>query len=523
MKPLLFTIIGLLSLLVPALGQNVASATADRYNLSITNTYKYHLSVTLETRKKSTTRIMSPYSYWKMDGYFSKGKLKNKTVLCDYNSETYSLDKKILDNDLSNTLTSLRRQRDNEDNSAFRDLEIKILAELASKFHTNTDNWIIDGLSWVARGVGNTIKMAYSFKELIEEINSMNYKSYDELFTDFLADRFEKAAVARASELIEREIGLNSETSEYVINAVLYYLGKSTQIQYQYEENIEKAEDRHAQLIEEITALRDDRSFQRDHTYNLYDITRKPIDFRTKTPNFILSLEPLCYGSGLNKYWNSPPEKVLTDKDNNDELEWSDGLWNTTAGGSLRFSVTPEMKISKHLYSRVYAGASFYNTSYKHKNGISLSNNFFSTTPANSTPFTVSEPLSFEHNRLSLDLAWRFYIGRVLFFDLNGGYSRQNGVLNLKKSELSEGYSWAKTSINLVEENYQPFFGAKLGIGRNRFHKGTHLSCGVHFFKIDHTNTTDYSITETATDFPIHFDSEGKYVYRIFVGLSTAF
>jgi len=157
-----------------------------------------------------------------------------------------------------------------------------------------------------------------------------------------------------------------------------------------------------------------------------------------------------------------------------------------------------------------------------------LSTNFFETSPATSPGFRLSRPLRYEQIDIAGELTWRFFLGKNIIFDLNGGYAKQTGTLNLNNSVLSEGYTWTEDFLPITDEQYAPFYGAKFGIGKNNFGrnkklKGIHLTGGVQFTQPQLQNTTDYRFVQTSTDRAIGFGSEGAWVYRVFVGVGFGF
>lgn len=504
-------------------GQNAVGANANRYKTKITNTSKYHLHVELVTPKKGIYQVLSPGQTWTINTYNSIKKFKQVKIICRYTDQTYSKDKNILDRQYDGSVSDLALNRQYLDNQAFGDLRNKVIAEGLSNVYIDSDSQVLQFFAMTSRVAGKVTKAFYSFKEVMEDINSRHFSSYEELIEEYLLGKFEDAIVHEVSQLIESELGLKSATSKYIIGATLHYLSKSQDIEKSYQNQLQIVQEMHSKQVEHIRSLKNDPFFSSKYSYNLFSILKKPIDLSTKSPDFVLTIDPLNYGNSINSFVKPKSERVFSDRNNDKELDWEDGLWNRNAGIELGLAVFPELKLSNRSYSRFYINGAFYNSSYTLYEGVSLSRNFFSEIPPNNDGFSITNPITFEQMSTSIKLSWRAYMLGGLFLELDGGYSMQNGRLSLKNSVLSDGFEWANNTIKIVETDFQPFAGLKFGIGANKFNGGYHLSCAVQALHIDYNNDSEYRISETSTNIPVTFSSNGKIVYRINVGMSFGF
>lgn len=503
--------------------QEMIAVRANHYTLNVKNQSDYHLKVETGNKNKTQTKILSPNQLWKRKGYYSKGKLKRQQVRYWYDNDTYQIDKATIERERKSAELAAQQSKEAIEGSAIRDLEYKLLAEAAVNVRTNSNNWFAQAGSWVLRKAGQTVKLAYAFKELLEEIEGYNYSTYQEAFDTFLYSRFEAQVVEGIASVLDKIIGLRAKPVEFVMGSILHCIHQYEKAEENYQRQMKRIEQQYEREIAEIDDLLKTKQIHNQSTRSAYDLIPKSLDLQTRTPYAQLSIEPLTYGNELNQYWSSTTDRILSDDDNNDEYEWENGLWNNSFGGSFRIGISPEMNFSDEFYSRLYGGISYYQNSYDLVDGITLTSNFFATVPTNSTGFRIENPITYQHQRLGFDAVWRFYMGEHFIFDLNGGYAKQDGQLNFKSATLSQGYRWANETISMVTSDYQPFWGAKIGIGWNNYHYGTHLLCGVQFFPVAQTNITDYKIERSSTNLPIDFSSDENLIYRINVGFGIAF
>jgi hypothetical protein len=378
-------------------------------------------------------------------------------------------------------------------------------------------------LSEFKRFIGALGKTYYTLKESWMAYQKKNYNNYEELFKDLENAGVSYITIKYLSASIQNKFGIKASTSEYVIKAILYYIQQSTEIENFYTSYLSKINDHKDQEFEAIKKLKTDVSFESTHIYSAYNIAVKPLDMKTITPNFTLTIDPFISGNRLNEYFLPLRDALMESQGSNKQLDWSDGLWNKYLGGSFGFNVSPEMRLSKKgLYSKIYASVGVHHFGYKlHHDGYRLGSQFFSTVPQNSLGFILSEPIRFEQTNISGALTWRFIIKRSFIFDILGGYIHQNSILNLSQSELSQGYSWSQDKIRIVDDQIVPFGGVRLGLGANRFHNGTHLSVGANFYHVNHSNITDFIIKDSA-DNDISFGSN-RIHFKIYTGMTFAF
>ena len=495
------------------------------YKMGVQNTFPYTLKVYVA---RGSDIIVSPTFFYANEtrnfyGRYTKNNLQKTRIVCRYDEDTYQIDHKANNQKLHNDLNELEKNKDAAIYQSQIDLAAKIAAQAASTVQTNRDDGaIVSFFKWIVRNGGRVVKAVYAIKEEFKSLSTKHYNSYGEFFQDLRNKKIEKEKVEALSQLLSKSLNISEKTSEYTINAALYYLQEEEEIESRYKE-VKALLNKQNDLVEsEIKVLKTNFSFERDNTYNAFAIADKRMDLRPFTPNFTISIDPLVKGNDLNEFWASDYDKLFTNKDGDNNLEWSDGLWNKSLGGSLGFVVSPEMKLRGDVYAKLYANIGYHQFGYYMDTTYKLNRNFFATIPTNAKTFNVSEPIQFEQRNTSVGLTARFFVKRHLIIDVNGGYMKQSGRLNLYQSKLTSGHTWANEQIKIVEDSYTPFGGFRIGYGYNHFHRGTHFSVGVDFYKTHQSNTTAYKITESKSDKPIGFGSNGLH-YKVYVGLTTAF
>lgn len=474
-------------------GSDLIEVQARRYEITIKNTFTYTLKVHLIKKNgKAESRVLSPQEQWVKKGYFSSATLKKTTIVAEYNMRTFQIDKSKADRAIS---AINRREQEQQVWNFFKGALIE-----AAK---NSRYRLIKFFGYAA-----------DYTQKAEQLHArLLSKDYNGLMNDLFRYGGEYVAVEGGGHLL-REHGMNKMAARSMISGAIAAMEDTRD---------HRAYQHVSYFLEGALTILFDKNFERIHTYSVFSVA-KSLDLNTRTPGVLLSVEPLSTGADLNTYWKSSPDKLLVDKDKNKEFEWGNGLTNNIFGGSFSVALSPEIKFSSGFYSRLYGGLSYYSTAYElGAENFSLSGNFFKSVPAGGHGFSIEAPLSFQHQRLGFDLNWRFFVGNALFLDLNGGYVRHSGQLNLKNSTLSDGYSWDSEKVKLVNEYFTPNFGAKIGIGHNGFHKGAHLTCGLQLFKMDHQNVSAYQITDLSTDQEVSFGSGDQWIHRINVGLNFAF
>jgi hypothetical protein len=312
--------------------------------------------------------------------------------------------------------------------------------------------------------------------------------------------------------------------NKYIIEAILYYAQQDQEYDKQFEEKKAKIEAIWTARDKELTALKNNVSYRQQNTFNAY-VLAKPANLKTVTPWFGIAFEPLTYGSNLNAVWKSRPDKLLENKDTDDDLEWADGLINRYFGGNIDCMVSPEIALGRNSFSRVYATVAYHQFAYRMDSmRFKISDNFFAAQASNGGIIHIEEPLRFQQSNFSAGISWRFFLGQNVLLDLNGGYIfRQTGLLDLSHTTLPDGYTWSVTKIQLSESQNIPYFGARLGIGRRLFHQGVYWTLGTCFYKSQNVNTTDYILKNADTNEPVSYTSANKFDYRLNVGFSVFF
>jgi hypothetical protein len=500
--------------------------SSTHYSMTMRNAFPYTLKIYAAKGKD----IIVPSTFFatnqtiSFDGRFTKNNLQKTKIVCRYDEDTYQIDFKANNQRLDTDLNQLQKNKDDAIFQSQKDLGVKLTAQAFSTVTTNSnDGPVASFFKWISRIGGRATKFVYTLKEEFKSIQKKQYNSYLDLLIDLKKKNKTEKDIQDLSKILSKHLNISEKTSEYGINAVLYYLEESQEIEVRYEEAKKLLIEQHDKVDAEIKAYKADDSFETNHTYNnAYAIANKPMDLRPFTPNFTVSIEPFIIGNNLNEFWTSDSDKLLTDKDGDNKLEWSDGLWNKSLGGSIGFVVSPEMRLGSDSYAKLYANVGYHQFGYYLDTTYKLSRNFFATIPSSAKTFNVSEPIQFQQNNTSLGLTARFFIKKHLIIDVNGGYMKQSGTLNLYQSKLTSGHTWVSEQIKIVEDSYTPFGGLKIGYGYNHKHSGTHLSVGVDFYSTRQTNTTAYKITESKTDKPIGFGSNALH-YKIYFGLTTAF
>lgn len=537
-------------------GQNSKlDVTSNAYEMTIVNISDLTLNIQTRGRKNTGKKTLDIRDTLFLNGRFTEKKLSNIDIICSYNDKTLHTDS------LRNYKNYISWQNNNE-NSLEYDLEqglIKLGSTLSaqiaeSNFQKDSDDGYLEGIvkstvnniSWATKkvvGAYESVKnidknlRAMSNKSYTEEINNKSYTNYFELIRDvstLVKNEKELEPITKDLQAFLNKVSdivgdyWEENTKEYVKERVVIFTQEVIEDSKKYIRNSRKALASYEERKSELLSYRNSDDFSETYTYQAWNLAkRNNPDFRIRSPKLLYSIDLFCFGSDLNKHLTSTPEKVLVKK-GEDDYDWGGALFNRNIGGGIHFPISKEQNYSKKFYSKIYGGISFYNSLFDIQEDIRITDNFFSTSPSNSTGFNLSEPIKYEHRKLSADIVWRFFIGDALFIDLNGGYSRHKGELNLNKSELSQGYEWENEVIEIVDESYQPFFGGKIGIGKNRFfgngkfENAGHLSIGVHFFKTNQTNNTEFLINDSNTDLPIQFNSNNKYIHRVHVGISIA-
>lgn len=495
------------------------------YSITIRNNFKYSLVVYIKKGRKTIMpyQLIPGGGSYKYNHIFTKKSIKKMKIYCAYTEETYKKDINENNARLESALNRLNKNKEAIIHSTMQDFFIKIGFHAASTIEPNSDdNMMTSFLKWVIQSAGKVGKGYYTIKEGLKFIETKEYNNYEEFFVDLISYGAEKKFVDDISSLIEKELGIKQKTNAYVINAILYLLQQIQEVEARAEYNTTQIQKDHQTISNQIDNLKNDQDFEKRNSFIVYDIANKPLKMKTITPNFSVSVEPIIIGNRLNDFFGRMEDGILKKSETENKFEWTDGLWNNYFGGSAAFAISPEIKIGKNSYSRLYALLGYHHLGYKLDTlQIGISNSFFKTVPSNSAGFTLSEPIRFEQTNLSGGIAWRFFIKNYLIIDLSGGYIRQNGILNLSQNQLSDGYSWVMPKIKIVDNQIIPFGSVKLGLGKNKFHAGTHFSVSANLYKPNNINNTEFMIFDAA-DKPINFSSR-ELQYNILFGITQSF
>jgi hypothetical protein len=545
MKKTFLTII-----LIPFFLAHVAFASDNKikvvctgYRMNITNISNHSLKIyALRGREVfASAQLVEAGGSMSINKMFTKAKLRKISIICRYDEDAFYKDKKTNESNHEQRLNNLSESTINSFKASATKFGATVSAQYLSTIKTESnDDWLTRTAKSFGRGLGNLTKggvYAYeSAKNLSKNLQEVDNKQYSNFF-NFAEDL--KKLIKNEKELhplvdevlsplldaIKEDVNWADEKSKQYYKKRILYLAQDLIDDFKQSIQREKViEQEYDNRANELKRLKDDNNFANRNTYNAYiAASQNFLDLKKKTPIFTLSVEPLCYGSDLNQYWKSPSERLFKDEDKDNQLEWGEGLLNSTLGGSIGVTVSPEMWLGANLPSRLYAEFGYYQTLYRMNTDTKfrLSNNFFSKAPTGNAGFSIANPPIFYQQKMSFGLTWRFFIGRKMILDLNGGYDKISGKLDLSEATLSQGFVWASEKVNIVNDISVPHYGLKLGYGFNKF-RGVLLSCGAQFYDSKQENLTLYKLTDSNLNKPISFSSD-KLNYRLFVGFTTQF
>lgn len=501
--------------------KQIIRVDASRYNYSVSNISDHHIKIEISGWGKNYNRTLSPLgepnSIAEFNGFYSKREMGSKRINCLYDADTYSYDVKGTEEIRKRKIQDLDAAKIRIENEIYSDLSFSLAIEAGR----NSGIGLLEGPAEFFHKLKNWVEKIENFGRILSQ-EFYNKSDVIDLLADELEGSVKEAIEKSLANYIDKAFNLKEETSKEVVKAILIAGKKLEKLESIYHDIKVGLYSEYDNKLLYFNSLLNDDTFENVHSYTAKAAFVTKPSFRTKSPNLILTLEPLSYGSDINDYWTSPKETVLKDADGDDESEFHDGLWNNTLGASFGYSISPEMYVSQNFYSRIYIGAAYDNTAYNLKTGNQYSNNFFSKRPDDVDTFSVSRPITLNHSRISINAVWRFFIGNNLFIDLQGGVSKMQGNISLKNSELSEGFEWAVAKISYTDRTTTPFGGVRFGIGKNNNHKGTHLVGGIQFFEINHQLPSEYKITRIAENEPAHIVGDTKWKHRIHVGLSIS-
>ena len=495
--------------------QNLLSLSGSRYYYTITNKSKVHLKVTNSKTKK--TNLLSPSKTWTVNGNFGRKHYNNTRLICNYDNETYGIDKDIFERLKSKQLNQVKRNLD----TYLKSNNTKLLFQFgligASNVKTNPDDWlIVKFLKGIGRVGSEWMLEGIDFFNTISELQDIH--SVEDLF-EYLNDNYGYGA-RQIDEAIKKIDFLDYKSRKRGINAIIGW-AKAVETDYDnYDKLVIAINREYEQNIQYIDSL---YSIEQVGSYTLKEVHDGIISFKTKTPIITFSLSPLHYGNGFNGDWGKSKETVLADKDRDDKHDFEDGLWNRNFGGKVQFAISPEMSLSRKSQARLLLGVSYFKTAYSFDSKGRYSANFFSQASSTDS-LQIFESETLDDQRVSAELAYKMYLGKVFTIEFVGGLSQVKNYINYKTSELVDGFTWANAKISLSEKYIKPYGGLSLGVGVNKFHRGYHLTVGCRFFQFNDLKISDsYTFRNADTDLAISFKPENKWNYRINVGMSVGF
>jgi hypothetical protein len=496
---------------------------ADHYSISLKNTTTFHIRVKLDRNGKYVLNtIVTPNQSNSVDKIFTKNIAKNTVVSYTYDNETFIRDKKASELNLENTLRTIDRRKVERENNIRQEFYSRVGAELAASVKTNSnDNFLIKIIKSLTRGGGKIAKTYYSYKDFYNKFVNKSYHNYTELLKDLAKNHIESKVVDELSNFVQSNLGTDKEVNKGVINAILFYVQELEELPQNLENEKLNARNSQREYLKLITSMKTSPTFNNDYT--LFNELPEGTNFRTITPNFSLTIEPLVYGNDLNKYWEILPDKIFVTDPKTNSFSFGEGIGNSTFGGSLSFAISPEIILGENTFSKFYGNIGYSQYLYQLDSiPYRLSKTFFADIPNNSTGFSISNPIRFDQVNLVAGIDYKIFLGKIFTMGLSGGLIQQLGKLNLSSSELSQGYSWKVSEVEISDKTYIPYAGVQIGIGRNNFHRGTHLTLSGQVCKPQHVNITNYKIFDSLNNNIIDFDSENLN-YKICIGLAFSF
>lgn len=500
---------------------------ASRYNISIKNNFEHAIFVELHKKHEIVeTEILRTGQSISYDGYFSRSKLKNYFFKVKYNFKTLEVDKMRLENSRVGALNTLNANRKNRNHSNEQSLLFEIFASAGSRWHAKSDDaW------WVKLFIGGvrTISKGYkAFRFLAKELPAINsIYSYDDLF-NYLGEKFidEQIEIQRVKKMIQEEIGWDTEIQEDVIAAAISYFEIKEQISKEYHQNYSSVLDQHDSKMSHLMSLTDNNSFSSINSGQVYDKALKPINFKTKSPVFSISLEPKSTASSINKYWTGRRDPLFVENpDDEDSYKFGNGWFNREIQAGFGTAISRELKLGHSSFARFYLSAYFGNSTYLlTAENYQLPRNFFERIPNNLDHFVLSRHIEMDQERLGGELALRSFLGRSWMFEISGGFTQSQFYLNFKNAQLQDGFEWAykKTKYGSAYQNV--FTGLKIGIGGNKYEKrrSTMFTIGVEKDFGDASNIEPIRIADLTRDANIEVESEMQQI-RVNVGFLLSF
>jgi hypothetical protein len=508
-KVLLYTLI-LGSFIQSVYAQNnrpVAVSYISYYGIRVKNVSDVHIKVRVTRKGQNELNTMTnPGQEYDIDKVFKKSIARNTSIFYRYDNEMYSIDKREAELKKDNTIKAIDNSKATLEKNINREFLNRAAAAVAASIEIKSDDIFLERLAkWILRNGGRAVSGAYEAKDFYNTFLNKPYRNYQEFLYDLAQNHIEGKIVDELSRVVRENLGTDEKVNKRVINAMMFYVQESSELPKRIQERKQIAQNEYQNRITYISSLR--QSSNVNGQYTLIDVLPNDADFRTVTPNFTITLNPVIYGANLNRYWK----------------ECSDEFLLQSIGAKLNVAISPEIRLGEHSFSKFYLTGEYSQYSYALDSTIDvrLSKNFFVDVPANTNTFQRSNPFEFYQRNIALGLTYRMLLGRSFIIDLTGGYIQQTGILNLDVSEL-RGLTWKNPTIEIDKKTYIPYAGLQIGFGNNNFHRGTHITVGGYLFSPTHINSTEYIMTDGGLSKPIYFNSDG-ISYKVAIGLSFSF
>jgi hypothetical protein len=389
----------------------------------------------------------------------------------------------------------------------------------ASHVKSSSDDGFWEKLFKDAIRIGGKIgNFFFSTIDVINYLNSAQYKTWDDLLYDAADEILMKKAKQAAAQKFSRLINLDEDILEDGIDIVGNYIVAYHKILVETERLEERIDNQFEASSAAFQQLLENSSNRVQDLTNL-EYTAKPFNFQLE-----VAAMPLNHGNSLNDNWKANPERFYRESDSGNDEDFGDiedALWNGNIAASARLTATRSFKLISRR-DRIFLGGSFSNNYYdfQRHDGYSIPNAIFSRTQPGG--FSIKFPVVYELQQLSYDLSYRIGIGGIGNLTLTGGYLHQKGSLNFNYAELNEGWEWKDEKVEVTESERQPYYGAAFQLRRRNAQSRLHLYTAFRSYQSDLTLDPAYQFTYTAgsrIDQQNKVDTDGRWVYRIQTGL----
>jgi hypothetical protein len=185
----------------------------------------------------------------------------------------------------------------------------------------------------------------------------------------------------------------------------------------------------------------------------------------------------------LNDYWNNSPDRLLVQsKDNDNEYDWSDGLYNKNLSASLGFGLTPAFRMGLRTFGRIYGQGTYRSLPYIlnfEGNNYQVDNSYFNNTSGMPADLKVKD-LEFDITQLGGSAYFKLISGGFSW-DIGGGMNFNKGRTKFKGAEFGNpnaSLAYDETQNVLLPSKF-PFGFTKIGFGRINRSSGFQFTFGV--------------------------------------------